>query len=256
MTIMQRRLSVSTLLVGAMLTGCARPEVPVVAQPRTLAVPSVTAGTGLGFKVLAQPNGWQPSDIDRFEVIVSHAGTPVATIELTQQGEAPRSKVRLSNLQLGKTYQVSILAMHGQAVINLQNPTELSFTFTGDQDVEDLFHENVTITLDDVFFSGTVTIPLTALSFGGSSRKLLVTLQAMSESSPDAWEAVFSKEYLLPAGGYRDYQIWNLAFGRNYRVKLDSYNPSGNINMTRTSEVFTFPDPTQTTYALDAGDFQ
>jgi hypothetical protein len=254
---MQRRISLGTLLAALMLTGCQAAEAPAMSVPRTGALTSGAEVAGSGFTLLAsgQVSGWKKSDVDSFEVVVSHGDAVVSRVELPQQGDAPKSKARLSNLKFGKTYKVSVLALHAQQVINRLNPTELTFTFSGDQDVETFLQENVTIKLDDRPFSGNLTIPLSLITFGNNSRRLNVTLEAMVAASPNVWtvqKTVFAKDYPLPAsGGYRDYQIWNLSYGQHYRVTLRSYNGGGANLQTLVSTIFLpFPDATETTYRI------
>jgi len=264
---MRTRLSVSALLSMALVTGCSQvggpsaTQLPANDEARGSVGSPSRVGSPLDFTVLTSnpTSGWQPSDVDSFEVILSLEGEEVSRVLLPQGEGASSTKARFSNLQVGKTFTIDVWARHGQQIINSQHPTQLTVTFSGEQDVENDLRQNVIIQLDDLDFSGTVSIPLSALSIGSSSRKLQVILETMVQTSPGVWaeqEEVFSQYYERPAsGGYRDYRIKNLTLGKHYRVTLRSFNSGGNNNQTLWSKVFSFQDPSQTLYPLAPSDF-
>lgn len=88
--------------------------------------------------------------------------TPMNVV-VPQKGTAPKTRAVFTNLKQGTKYRVELRAegnnggTAADTVLNAATPTTAVFDFTATQDIEDTLASTLTVTFDQVAFSGTGT---------------------------------------------------------------------------------------------------
>ena len=266
-----------TLIVGllgvTMLLGCAMTPQSTAPQEGASATPAELAGKSLDLRIQASgensATGWTKADIDKYVITLADSegqSRPAVVLQQTglSNGQTPLSEVKFKNLRHGETYTITVEAWNGSQIINRHNPSTVTFTFTGTQDVEDLKTLPIVITLDDRQFSGTVKIPMTKEFFRGvfgnngnyftNSTQLTWKLDRIGE--PETLPHTYPK----PASGYKNYLLTNLGYGFTYKLTLTNHYKDGNEIRTQTKftkEFKPFENPSSNPeYLLKIADFE
>lgn len=153
---------------------------PVVADSRmggtktvavTIAPPKDGAfASRAGYAVQTVQHHWVADDIYQYTATLKvwngtdyiDFSTPVQVV-VPQKGSAPKTRAVFTNLKQGTKYRVELSAegndggTAADTVLNAGTPTTAVFDFTATQDVEDTLSSTLTVTFDQVAFSGTGT---------------------------------------------------------------------------------------------------
>lgn len=216
--------------------------------------PNVTtppAGSGFvlaiappSFETLGVSRRWQASDIYQYQVSLRRwDGTgfaelsPPVSLLLPQKGEA-RHEARFTNLRHGDRYRVEVLAQGNvggtapDGVLNAEVPCRVEFDLAGGQDVESERWQQVSVRLDPVPFSGTLT--LRPMNVPGFISRFSVALRD-SQSGETRYAGQFVAKQTMT--------LTNLRAGIPYKVLLEAYRANGNLYRKAESEVVRF-EPT------------
>ena len=207
---------------------------------------------GLVVTVSAPPPGvetktvsrrWQASDIYQYEVSLRRWDgegfvelEPPLSVVLPQKGEQ-RQEARFTNLRQGQRYQVDVRAMGNvggtapELPLNTETPSRVTVDLSGAQDVANERRERVTVTLDPVPFSGSLTLAFKALP--GFIKSLTVDLLDAS-SGETRYSASFEPRQTMT--------LLNLKVGVDYQMRVAAYRANGRLYRTVESEIVRF-DP-------------
>lgn len=272
MTSLKRRTLIVGFLGVTMLSGCAMTPQSTAPQEGARTTHAELAGKSLDLRIQASgensATGWTKADIDKYVITLADSegqSRPAVVLQQTglSNGQTPLSEVMFKNLRHGETYTITVEAWNGSQIINRHNPSTVTFTFTGTQDVEDLKTLPIVITLDDRQFSGTVKIPMTKDFFQG----VFGNVSYFNNSTQLDWQLeridkaeTHTGTYPKPASNYKNYLLTNLGYGYAYRLTLTNHYKQGNqtLNQSKTTKVFTpFANvPSSPEYILKTTDFQ
>ncbi|MBI6547060.1 MAG: hypothetical protein HY692_09715 [Cyanobacteria bacterium NC_groundwater_1444_Ag_S-0.65um_54_12] len=244
---MKRLAWLASVLLLLILTGCNSALNPV--QPATPAVAGVRAELVLATTSYASVqtlrHRWQSSDIYHYEIELEqwhHDGyvslNPPVRIILPQQGEV-KMTAQLSNLKQGKKYRVTVRAWGNiggtaaEKLLNSVTPSVAYFDLTGDQDLDSVHSQQVTIIFDPVLFSGKATV----LVENSSPAVSYYDLRLQNE---DTDETVFKTTY----SSSQTMVLNNLKVGVPYRIFLAGKSAGGKNLLKGKSSIIYF-DPTE-----------
>ena len=212
-------------------------------RPRSQNLVVMVSAPPPAVETMAVSRRWQASDIFQYEVSLRRWDgegftelEPPLSVVLPQKGER-RQEARFTNLRQGQRYQVDVLAMGNvggtapELRLNSETPTRVMVDLSGTQDVASERRERVSVTLDAVPFSGTLTLAFANLP--AFVRSLTVDLLEAS-SGETRYSASFEPRQTMTLG--------NLKVGVDYQVRVAAYRANGRLYRTVESEIVRF-DP-------------
>lgn len=240
-------------VLGGVVAACGTtpaqdPATPPLSQDLVVTVSAPPpAVEPLAIEPRAVSRRWQASDIFQYEVSLRRWDgegfaelSPPLSVVLPQKGER-RQEARFTNLRQGARYQVDVLAMGNvggtapELPLNSETPARVTFDLSGTQDVANARRESVSVTLDPVPFSGSLT-----LAFGtmpGFIKSLTVDLLDAS-SGETRYSASFEPRQTMT--------LSNLKVGVDYQVRVAAYRANGRLYRTVESEIVRFDPEAET----------